>query len=50
MWHEAFEHANVVIGKPNIEEGHIIQWHKTKGKTMIYKTGNRKLKIEDDES
>ena len=50
MWHEAFEHANGVIGKPNIEEGHIKQWQKTKGKAMIYKTENRKLKIEYDES
>jgi hypothetical protein len=50
MWHETFEHTNGVIGKPNIEEGHIMQWQKTQGKTMIYKTGNRKLKIEYDES
>jgi hypothetical protein len=50
MRHETFEHANGVIGKPNIEEGHIIQWKQTKGKTMIYKAGNRKLKIEYDES
>jgi hypothetical protein len=45
MWHETFEHTNGVIGKPNIEEGHIIQWQNTQGKT-----GNRKLKIEYDES
>jgi hypothetical protein len=50
MRHETFEHANGVIGKPNIEEGHILQWQQTKGKTMIYKAGNRKLKIEYDES
>ena len=50
MWHETFEHATGVIGKPNNEEVHIIQWQMTKGKTMIYKTEIRKQKIEYDES
>jgi hypothetical protein len=44
-----FEDTKGVITSQKMEEEQTMQWPKEKGQTMIYKTLQRKLKIEQHE-